>query len=100
MFLYPQKSLAYPFSVQSMAPQRLFHVDRHLVPRSPFLVTRDTDSVGQLFVHVKQKERGQATELHATVRIKLNKIISRTYERTRLSADQKNFNLSCGWKPF
>ena len=34
----------------------------------------------QVFVHVKQTERGQATQLHATVRMKLNRITRRTYE--------------------
>jgi len=58
-----------------------------LVPRSPFLVTRDTDRMDQVFVHVKQTERGQATQLHAIVRIKLNRITRRSYERTKSSAD-------------
>ena len=82
-----------------------------MVPRPPFLVTRDTDSVGQSFVHAKKTECGQATQLHALVRIKLNKIISRTYQRTRSSAGKKKekkknirikaikFNSNCRWKP-
>ena len=60
-----------------------------MVSRGPFLVTRDTDSVGQLFGHVKQTKHGQATQLHATIRIKVNKTVSRTYEKTKSSADFK-----------
>ena len=54
-----------------MGLYHLFPVEHFLVPRRLSPVTRDIDWLGHMCGHVKKMDDGQATQLHAKVRIKI-----------------------------